>query len=839
MYLRTILNTTLLLLLALTLDGCINATSNNPVQPSTTPEPVTTPPATPGSTAPKTLPLTGFRAITAGRNHGCIIKNSDSTLWCWGQNASGQVGTNNSAEASTFQKIGSDYLWQNISGGYSHTCGVALSEVTDPADASKKISINRLLCWGDNSTGAIGYGSAVPKYFDPMVLADDDWSVVSAGNNHSCAIRLDGTLWCWGDNSNSQLGHNSADKTRPSQVSSDKDWSSISASDQFTCALKQNHTLWCWGKNDKSQFGDGTTTSATIPSQIVAHTDWTNIATGQAHSCGIRSDNTLWCWGDNSYGQIGNGTINIQSTPLKITTSTVTKWSTVATGHQHTCAIASNVDTDGKSLTDDKTLWCWGNNDTGQLGINSTAHQSRPIKISHSKGWLLVSAGESHSCAVDKDEIVHCWGFNDHGQLANGFYTDTGLPRTFDLSSNWRTIASGYHHSCGLKGSSAPYTLWCSGFNSYGQLGIGSTSNQSTLTQISANNGDIIHTWESLSTGPNHSCAIAINGAKHLLFCWGNNSHGQLGSNIALNNLGNNITIGNSPQYWWPNGSTQVVAGGIDDWRMVAAGANNSCGIKGLNELWCWGDNSSGQIANGYTPSSLLFAPTRIAGSWLTVTVGGVEDNGGHICAIKTEGTLWCWGKNDTYQLGNYIPPTPAPSLTAGTDLSTPNEVNTDTDWVAVKAGERHTCALKSSGALWCWGDNSRGQTGTLKDKDPFPTTTTSPKQENTGTSWFDFDTGSNFTCAIDNSAHSLWCWGDNLYKQLTAVVAKEDQFTPFKVQSDTNWQQLTLGQRHGCGIQEDSKTLDRQSYCWGEGAPYQFGNGDAWKTTPQPLSLN
>ncbi len=822
MHLRTLINFTLLLL-AMALGGCINASTNNPDQPSTIEPPVKAAPTPPAVTTPKALPLTGFKTINTGRNHSCIIKNSDDSLWCWGSNSQGQAGFDNSETASAPTAIGRDLLWQNISGGYSHACGVALSKVTDPGDSANTLNLHQLLCWGDNRAGAVGFGTTAANYYGPVTLQDDDWDTVSSGNNHSCAIRLDKSLWCWGDNSNDQLGHNSAKQTRPSLVDSNYDWSSISASDQFTCALKEDRSLWCWGRNDKSQFGNGATTKVTTP--LLISSGWKAIATGQAHGCAIKTDNTLWCWGDNSYGQIGNGTIINQPTPFQVTTTGNTTWSAVTTGHQYTCAIA---------LTD-KSLWCWGNNETGQLGIGSTAHQSRPVKISHATGWSKVTAGESHTCAINAEDISHCWGYNNYGQIGNGFSTDIERARLFDTSINWKNIASGYSHSCGLKGSSAPYTLWCGGLNSYGQVGTGSTSSQATLIQLRANkSGAIIADWESLSTGANHSCAIAINDANHPLFCWGNNNRGQ---------LGDNATLSNAPQHWWPNTRSQVVVG-ADDWVMVATGANNSCGIKAGNELWCWGDNSSGQIGNGSVglPTDPPFLPTKISGSWLTVTVGGAESGGGHVCAIKSNGALHCWGSNNKSQLGNGL----------SSDLAIPTQIGSAASWVSLKAGERHTCGLQNDNSLWCWGDNSRGQTGapqatTMPDPaDPsktitvpafYPATVITPQQEVLNGRWLDVDLGSNFTCGIRDD-RTLWCWGDNLYKQLTSAVPASSMFVPYKIQSSPEWQQLALGQRHGCAIREEPNTLNRYTYCWGERSPYQFGDGSAWKSAPQPLSL-
>ena len=118
-----------------------------------------------------------------------------------------------------------------------------------------------------------------------------------------------------------------------------------------------------------------------------------------------------------------------------------------------------------------------------------------------------------------------------------------------------------------------------------------------------------------------------------------------------------------------------------------------------------------------------------------------------------------------------------------------------------------------------------------------YPPTVTAPVRESANYRWLNFGTGSNFSCAVRDD-RTLWCWGDNLYKQLTSEITGPEIFIPRQAHSSPEWLQVTLGQRHGCAIRENAETFSRSALCWGEGAAHQYGNGNAWKITPQPLSL-
>ncbi len=801
----------LLVCLGVGLSGCINASTTNPPataptpdngsdqDPTPEPEPEPTPPPAP---APEPSgPTSGLKSISAGANHNCAITHGDDDLWCWGANGSGQLGDKSIIDSSTFKRIGdAAWAWTLVAAGADHSCAIK--------------SDGTLWCWGANASGQLGIGNTAARNQPVQIGNAANWQTAAVGTDHSCAIKGDGTLWCWGDNTQSQLGDGTTDQsTSPKPIGSDTDWSALNLGTQAGCAIKTDKSLWCWGDNASGQLGLGNTTDAATPTQVQPGTAWTGAAVGVNHSCGIRDDDaSLWCWGDNAYGQLGQGNANPSSSPLQVQPGT--RWIAVASGNGHSCAIK-----------DDATLWCWGNNTAGQLGLGTAGHLAIPKQVSHSKDWRAVSTGDYHSCAVDADYIGYCWGLNDAGQLGSGNPLGTNTPRQFDDSDTWQTIDSGAQHSCGLKsvpGSATLKTLWCGGGNGYGQLGISSIANQAAPVQVKGPSG-VLEYWESFSTGHDYSCAITDDAAE--LYCWGRNDLGQLGRGTVSGNVAANWSL------------QAKVTQGTDDWVKAVAGATHTCGIKNTDELWCWGDNSTGQLGDGTTTDSAnpiqVFedAAATIPFTALDVAVGGYYNGtitaGGHTCAIKTGGTLWCWGKNDVSQLGDGTT----------TNRTEPTQIGADTDWVSVKAGNRYTCAEKSDGALYCWGDNSAGQIGTNSPPD---NPVTAPKEVAAGTIWRDYDLGQQSACAV-TSDNGLECWGDNNQNQLTSQVATDDNgyvFSPQDASSNTDWQAVAMGKTHGCGIRADSTTGRRTAWCWGEGAEYQFGDGSAWRTTPQRLSL-
>ena len=245
-------------------------------------------------------------------------------------------------------------------------------------------------------------------------MNNQDYLKVSAGGNHNLVLKDDGTLYAWGDNSYGQLGVSLllAGQSKPTQeISKDTNWSDISAGETFTLALKKEGSLWGWGDNRFGQVGQKFDIIP-IPLEMNAHntniTSWQTISAGGKHSLALAEDKSLWAWGDNSSGQLGDGTRTSSRIGTKVINSA--KWHDVQAGYNHTLA-----------LKDDNTLWAWGDNGSGELGTGNTIDSSTPIaEINTSRRWKSISAGQYYSLGVTNDGRLWAWGTNTNMRLGLG-----------------------------------------------------------------------------------------------------------------------------------------------------------------------------------------------------------------------------------------------------------------------------------------------------------------------------------------------------------------------------------------------------------------------------------
>jgi alpha-tubulin suppressor-like RCC1 family protein len=303
-------------------------------------------------------------------------------------------------------------------------------------------------------------------------------------------LRDDGSAWCWGDNFWGQLGDGTTiNRAVPAPVGTDADWRTISAGGGHTCGVRDDGTAWCWGRNDEGQLGDGTTTESHEPLEVpdASGVGWANVQAAKGlHTCGTKLNGTLWCWGDNASGQLGNNTIVDSHEPVQVGSDG--GWWTVSGGLNHTCAMHEDA---GESNWE---LFCWGNNAFGQLGDGSATSRRVPtLTWFDAHDWSLVlSAGNYHTCAVKASGSVFCWGRNAEGQLGDGTTTPRSAPTQVSGGGQWSDVAAGGVHSCGVKPDAS---LWCWGGNQWGGLGDATfddslvpvqTSGTSNMLRVSA-----------------------------------------------------------------------------------------------------------------------------------------------------------------------------------------------------------------------------------------------------------------------------------------------------------------------------------------------------------------
>ena len=348
-----------------------------------------------------------------------------------------------------------------------------------------------LWSWGNNTSGKLGLGN-ITNYSSPkQVGALVTWSNVATFYNHSLAIKTDGTLWSWGDNNVGQLGlGNITNYSSPKQVGALTTWATVGGARRFSFAIKTNGTLWAWGKNTTyGQLGLGDVIDRSSPVQVGALTTWAMVDGGNDYwTLAVKTDGTMWAWGGNSSGMLGLGNLTNYSSPKQV--GALTTWSTVTAS---TGASSFAIKTNG-------TMWAWGLGGSGQLGLGNITTYSSPIQVGALTTWSKVSAGNNWGLAVKTDGALWSWGQNSIGQLGLGNTAFYSSPKQVGALTTWSTVSSGAYSSFALKTDG---TLWSWAGNANGQLGLGNITNYSSPVQVGA-----LTTWSAVSAGRTNASAI-------------------------------------------------------------------------------------------------------------------------------------------------------------------------------------------------------------------------------------------------------------------------------------------------------------------------------------------
>ncbi|MBU1220414.1 hypothetical protein KKF34_06280 [Myxococcota bacterium] len=398
--------------------------------------------------------------------------------------------------------------------------------------------------------------------------------------------------------------------------------------------------------------------------------------------------------------------------------------SIIQSTHSETC------DTDNIGTETCQNLGYW----TGTPGCNEC--QLVPQECN---GFVAISSGNQSTFAIDKSGQGWAFGNNNNGKLGNGTETASGVPVMIDMpiGVTFTSISGGEQHACAIDQNSK---LWCWGYNNWGNLGNHSYANALSPAEVywASTSPDFVK----VSAGGRSTCAVDTTGQA---YCWGNSDYGQLGDGM--------FSSSDEPVLVTQTGGLLFAD--------VSVGQNFACGISTSGNVYCWGrgaKNILGADSGGETSGIPYEVPIPSGVSFISIESGFY-----HACAISTMGQLYCWGSglNGKLGQGDEVP------------LSSPTLVNisvsTGETIISVQCANSHTCAVTSTGKVWCWGDANKYKLGTGDQVDSFvPVQVIMP----TGITFSTIATNYNHGCALDQYSN-MWCWGENQYGQCgTGVIS-------------------------------------------------------------------
>ncbi len=710
------------------------------------------------------------RKIVLGERHACVLFNDDTTtaaneagsVKCWGDNTSYQLGRGGGGVSAQYsvEPNGLGVVSEIVAGKY-HTCAIKNSGSVE--------------CWGHGRYGELGDSRASSS--EPVVVSGlTSVRQIALGWGHTCAVSNYGNVTCWGLNYSDQLGATTTEtcddatpcSKTPVAVSGLTNVRQIALGAEHTCALLSNKNVTCWGNNQYGQLGDGSTTNRRIPVVVSGLSNVEQIALGALHSCALLSNKSVQCWGNAGRRQLGNGGTTNRTRPVAV--SSLSDVSKIYLREFHSCALLS-----------DKTQKCWGSNGSQQLSAidspecsnDGTSFKCIPTPVNFYDGSTYdiypnatFAAGKKHSCLVFEQEVL-CGGDAQYegrssilgrgssqniGQSAKREYTAAGGLN--NPISTARGVDTYGEHSCALiyESDDKPYEVKCWGRGDSGQLGNGGNSESEIPVFVDNTSGGRLSVYQ-IAIGGEHTCAIVPNTGQGSVMCWGKNDRGQLGDGTTTSRpLAVFVPIYNVTE--------------------IKAGGKHTCALTYTGRVWCWGSNQYGQLsARVLGTNDFYVRPINVQGlSGIKAIALGDE----HTCALLSNKTVKCWGRNNKNQLGNGRSygnfPTPFPvKKTGGGSLT---GISISPGRTSLVAGSAHTCALTevigaALSSVYCWGANDRKQVGQASGVN-FPTAKLLPTVSGTD---LEIAGGLYHNCFRDGS--KVKCWGDNTYKQFSASTTE------------------------------------------------------------------
>ncbi|MCL1929882.1 IPT/TIG domain-containing protein [Candidatus Saccharibacteria bacterium] len=809
---------------------------------------------------------------------------------------------------------------EQISGGHAHACAVADGQA---------------YCWGENASGQLGDGTDYYDYYDreyvitPIavktdgVLAGLTIKQISAGYYHTCAIagnandNLSDAVYCWGDNGGGQLGidgdyytgtHQSLE---PVAVETNGIWNGltvkqISAGAQHTCAIagnandNTNDQAYCWGANGAGQLGVDDDFDNSYQSFVPVAVDTSDvldglivkqISAGNERTCAIAgnaNDNTsdqAYCWGYNDFGELGNGKSyqddapsydGVEFLPVAVETSGVLSGLVVkyiSVGNRHTCAIAGNANDN----TNDQA-YCWGDNREGELGLGYEPWGGDPGFIERSSVPVAVDTGRLPngvtsskieaggyyaSCILGSDQQLYCWGYSvDYLKYEGLSFGDDydWSPTPINMPRATPEVTVGGEPCRSARPISDTEITCVTSAHSAGVVDVSVTINGETqvlvgayeyiplaVTAVTPGSGPIAGgqtitvngsgfkqydygaEWQQVAANQGISCGITTD---NRLYCWGKNYYGQ---------------FGNGTRSWNNDEYKPVLSDTLDSplygkvIKQVAVAYNHVCAVAGSagdntnDQAYCWGYNGSGQLGadvsdTPYYYQSFLPVAVDTSDALSGLYIKQISASGYyHTCAIASDDQAYCWGYNGSGQLGvdddfdnSYQSFVPVPVDTNGVlNGLIVKQISASHDYTCVIAGNANDT---TADAVYCWGANWSGQLGVDNDYDTGTPQSYEPVAVDTsnalsGLTIKQISSGGEHTCVIA-SDDQVYCWGANWSGQLGVdndySTGTYQSYEPVAVDtsdalSGLTAKQISSGGEHTCVIASDD-----QAYCWG-----------------------
>ena len=720
----------------------------------------------------------GSAAVVVGSSKDwsdwCAV-TANGDVECWGNNESGELGNGTTIDSPTPVSVidlpgpaasvslgigtacallrgGAVYCWgvQFTNAGttfvYSDKpvpvpgLGSAVTALSCGNGVNCAVKAGAVLCWGDAGNGLLGTGqmndTAVPVAVPGL---ESGVTRVAVGGYAACAVKNGGVM-CWGGfDGNDELGSGATNGSfTPVPVQGlTSGVADVSVGLDFVCALTGGGGVVCWGDGTEGALGNGELAVSPLPVQVKGLTSGVlAVSAGADSTSAIMADGSVVTWGFASNGELGNGSAesdsstgggvgNASSVPVKVT-GLSSRAISISTGQAPCVATTAG------------TVECWG---------IIAEYAGTPVPVLGLDQVTAIATGgnigpQFFTCAVAEAGVTYCWGGNAEGQLGDGTTTNSGLPvenATLFQGSTAVSGATGGDFACGVSSGDA----YCWGQNGSGQLGNGGTVSSAMPVGVEGLTSGVT----AISAGYRSACAITTAGADGgdaggALYCWGDNTYGQLGNDSTTNS---NLPV---PVMGLGSG---VVA--------VSCGLASVCALLEGGDVDCWGLNANGQLGDGTMTLRLVPTPVVDLGGAKAISVGWYS-----ACAIGSQSTVLCWGSNETGELGDNtlnssLVPVPVASIFAGA--------------TQVSVGATMACAVVA-GAAQCWGF------GPLGDDSPPGSAQTSPVPvTGLGAGVSAVAVGNEYSCAVVNGG--VQCWGYNSSGQLGNGGAV-DAFVPTRI---------------------------------------------------------